>query len=196
MTYIEHFGVKGMHWGVRKEKSNASKKHSFSKKKAAVIIGSAVGIAAIAIGAAYAQRYLGSVPDLKISDVHIPEAAKKFSSSMAKEPVGIVHAARGRSKGWTFPQHGGLSNPISEYDKAGFSKFESETTLFHRYGDRQEKVAARFVDPYGRKDFSGRPILHEVMLPESLAKNANNLSEAIHLAWPLIKDTFQALYES
>ena len=66
---------------------------------------------------------------------------------------------------------------------------------FKRYGERSEKVAATFYDPPGRKDFSGRTISHNVMIPEHLAKGINNHEDAVKVAWPLLKNMYDVLYE-
>ncbi len=55
-----------------------------------------------------------------------------------------------------FLSRGGLTDPLKEYEKAGFDTLANNS--FSRYGDRFEKIAARFDDPEGRRDFSGRPI--------------------------------------
>lgn len=196
LEFLQHFGVKGQKWGVRKAEPTSStdsktepKTGMSKKRKAAIIIGSAVGVAAIAAGALYAKKHMG-VPLSSISSSAKGEAVAK---AMAKEPTSIVHAARGRFFGWGFPQHGGLANPLAEYDKSGLVNASGET-FFNRYGDRKEKVAARFLDPEGRKDISGRKIFHDVMLPEDLSVGVNSHQDAQAKVWPMIKDTYNALY--
>lgn len=206
---LAHFGVKGMRWGVRRDDKGGvtvGSRH-FDKKqvrKAAIIFGSAVGVAAIAAGGAYAAHRFGAseLGSTKISDLPKPSpSVVKFVDSMAKEPVGIVHAARGKNYGFTFPGRGGLEKPMTEYLKSGLAGTGGggggvPPGYFARYGDRMEKVAANFKDPLGRKDFAGRDISHDVMLPESLAKGVNSAEEAAAVAWPLIKDKYDALYEA
>jgi uncharacterized protein (UPF0333 family) len=197
--YIEHFGTKGMRWGVRNAPKNASKSEKqkidrkrSNVKKASIILGSVAAVGAIGAGAYYAKKHFGA----KVSDMpKSAESIKKFADSMAKEPVGIVHASRGRNRGFTFPQRGGLNNPLKEYDTSGLSNINS-TTSFKRYGDANEKIAARFLDPIGRKDESGRIIPHDVMLPKSMSKGVNSIDDVVKVAWPHIKDVFGALYES
>ncbi len=112
---------------------------------------------------------------------------------MAKEPIGIVHSSRGKNRGYTFLQRGGLDNPGEEMIKAGLDRMNAGE--FKRYGERSEKVAARYLDPEGRKDFSGRRIGHDVVLPESMAKKVSNLSDVEAMTWPLIKDVYQVLWD-
>lgn len=194
-AYLEHHGIKGQKWGVRKQQtSNESNKSGgwSNKKKAAVILGSAAVAAGLIVGGVYAKKHFG----VKTSDIKgSSETAKKFAQSLAKEPVAIVHSSRGHSKGFHFLQRGGLDNPLKELERAGVGD-STPVGTFKRYGDNLEKVYASFHDPLGRKDAAGRLIPHEVFLPESLAKGVNNHDEAVKKAWPLIKDTYDAMYKS
>jgi len=191
---LEHFGVKGMRWGVRNEDpTGESLKEPTNRAKhiktAAIVLGSAAAIGVIAVGALYAKKKFGTP---------IPSVAAKgevFAKVFAKEPVGVVHATRGRNIGFSFPQRGGLSDPIREYDLSGLAANTADTKFFRRYGDRQEKIAARFIDPLGRTDRASRPIFHDVMLPESLASGITKHEEVEGRIWPLIKDTYAALYD-
>jgi hypothetical protein len=173
--------------------------HTINKKqlkKAAIITGSAMGVAAIAVGSVFAARYLGSSGSLSAANATVGAPVKKFAQSMAEEPIGIVHAARGKHHGFTFPGRGGLTDPLIEYDKAGFHTLQdAKGAAFKRYGDRLEKIAAKYPDPAGRLDRSGRGIFHEVMLPESMAKMVNNVDDVVDVTWPLIKDKYDALYD-
>lgn len=55
--FLEHFGVMGMHWGVRnKSNSNSNKNKAKLSNKKKVVIG--VSAATIAIGAVFAARLL------------------------------------------------------------------------------------------------------------------------------------------
>lgn len=192
--FLEHYGVTGMKWGVRRSLDTA--KGKFTKKnvkKAAAIFGSAAGAAALAIGSAYVANHMKDSGRRNVSTIPPSPRADKLSKAMSQEPVGIVHAARGKHKGWTFPQSGGLSDPVSEYGKAGFDSMPSGPGI-RRYGDRNEKVAARYNDPEGRRDRSSRPIIHEVMLPESMARGVKTVEDARDASWPSIKDTYASLY--
>ena len=61
LDFLEHFGVKGMRWGVRKERSqnsSSSEKSGWSTKKKLLVGG--VGLAAVAAGAVAAKQVLGT----------------------------------------------------------------------------------------------------------------------------------------
>jgi hypothetical protein len=195
---VYHHGIKGMHWGIRKEdpSGDSNPERRAKVKKAAIILGSAVGVAAIAAGTYYMTQHGGvSMSDVnRFAESKAAEPAKKFTSSMAREPLGIVHAAKPKNRGFTFPQRGGLDDPIHEYERSGVAHLAANT--FKRYGSRNEKIAAKFSDPEGRRDRAGRPIDHDVMLPESLASGIKDFAEIVPKVWPLIKDTYAAIYDS
>lgn len=207
--YLAHYGVKGMQWGVRKDRDDGLRgtktkdlnpndpdhKEELSRRKhrnVAVVVGSAIGAAAITAGVVYASKKMNvNVDDIgKVSDT-----AKDFANAISKEPVGIMHAARGKHKGWAFLSLGGLGDPIAEYEASGLGSTD-DPGFFKRYGKNNEKVSGRYLDPEGRKDFAGRPIKHDVILPEALAKGVNNVEEVQRVSWPMIKDIYSAMYES
>lgn len=183
--FLSHHGVKGQRWGIR----NENKRNK--QKNAAIILGSAAAVTAITVGAIFAKKHFG------VSATNLPKASpvvKNFAESMANEPVDILHASRGREKGFMFLRDGGVTNKLQEFDSAGFG--DSPSGYFKRYGSRGEKVAVTFDDPEGRKDRSGRIIPHNVILPESMTKNVHNAKDAEKVAWPLIQDLFRAMYHT
>lgn len=206
--YFQHFGVKGMRWGVRKSRDSSSGSESSevfgeksegssrNYKKAAIIAGSALGIAAIAVGGVYLANKAGmSISDLRRSTK--PETlanGQKMAKAFAKEPTGIVFASRGKEHGTTFLQFGGLPDPLGEYDRAGFNFGEVPTGTMRRYGDRKEKIAINFLDPEGRRDAASRPIFHEVILPEGLASGIDDFDAAVSKVWPMLKDQADVMY--
>jgi hypothetical protein len=71
--YVEHYGKKGMHWGVRnttprtKEQQQKRDKRVKTAKKVAV----GVGGGALAIGAAFALRHFALKKGLKVADAEL-----------------------------------------------------------------------------------------------------------------------------
>lgn len=199
-VYLEHFGVKGMHWGVRKDRTKSGsgyikkKKDWGNEKRAAAILGSVAAAGAIAAGTIFANQHRSSTVG------KAPEHAKKFAESQAREPVDIVHASRGRDLGYRFLRDGGLTDSLHEFETGFHSDTYSDAArpgYFHKYGEPgKEKVAATFADPLGRKDFAGRPISHQVIIPANMgAKHFYNSMQVEEEVWPNIKDLFGAYYE-
>jgi hypothetical protein len=192
---LEHFGVKGMHWGVRKEKTGAKSESgepkSHTKRNVAIVLGSAAAVTAIAVGAVYAKKHMG------VSVGDIPKATaetKNFAAALANEPVALAHSSRGRSRGYAFLRDGGMKNVSTEFINAGLA--DAPTGFFRRFGANSEKVAARFADPLGRLDEAGRPIGHDVILPASMARDVHNIDDVIRVAWPSIEPMYAPFYRA
>lgn len=196
VEFLEHFGVKGMRWGVRKAEesspiSESTKTPMSKKKKAAIVLGSAAVATAIAVGAIYAKRHMNvSVKDIPKTS----ETVKKFAESMAKEPLHIAHSSRGRDRGYTFLRDGGFENPTKVFADLGLA--EASDGFFKRFGSDNQNIAARFLDPEGRHDIAGRPIGHDVILPRSMTQGVRDIDDVVKVAWPHIKDVFAAYYRS
>lgn len=190
---LAHFGVKGQRWGVRNEdRLKGSEKmgqedEKKSHKKALIIAGSVVGVAAIAAGAYYvAKRYSIPVPKEVLT-----EAAK----AVTEEPKSLIWSARGKNVGYKIMQRGGIKDPEMQFLKAGHDgeKFPKELI---RFGDRNEKIAATFRDPEGRKDRAGRGIVHDVILPEIMSAGVETLQQVQDKVWPMVKGEFADYYNS
>jgi hypothetical protein len=191
-VYLEHFGIKGMRWGVRNDEDGAKSESRFSdrQKKAAVILGSAAVVTAIGVGAIYAKKHFG----VKVSDIpKSAESTKKFAEAMSTNPTSIVHSAKGKNLGFSILGKGNLDNPVRAFEEAGLG--DNARSNFARIGRNADIVAARFRDPEGRLDRAGRAIEHDVILPRYLSAGVNNAEEAQARAWPFIRDIYQAFWE-
>lgn len=87
---LEHFGVKGMHWGVRKSQDSSGGSHAKLKRNAKI-----AGGAALAVGGAAAAAYLlskhGSIPTHSISKMssshHGQQAVHAFDEKIWRKQV-------------------------------------------------------------------------------------------------------------
>ena len=57
------------------------------------------------------------------------------------------------------------------------------------------KVALRLADPEGRRDRSGRPIVHEFILDGDLATQIDSVEDGIRLVWPLVCDEYSEVWQ-
>lgn len=76
--FLEHFGVRGQKWGVRKKNINSNNSETVSsgsskKKKALKIAGGIAGVAAVAAGTIYVKKLLGQgdIPYSKIDGMRL-----------------------------------------------------------------------------------------------------------------------------
>jgi len=57
------------------------------------------------------------------------------------------------------------------------------------------KIAAAFKDPEDRRDFSGRPISHQVIIPKSMTSGIESIDDVKKKIWPILKDSYDAFYK-
>lgn len=103
----------------------------------------------------------------------------------------LVWATRGRSWGFRFLLDGGFPDPLEPYDRA-FAGTEGEVTVCRRVGGF---VALRFPDPLGRRDESGRPIPHDVVVLPPLAGDVQSVQDGLRLVWPELAPAFAQVWE-
>lgn len=182
---LMQFGVKGMKWGVRKERTPAEKR-ALAKK---VALGA--GTLLIVAGTAVAVHQLRKNGYLKAKDVpKIAAEGKKIADKILEEPMDLIHATRGKTKGFTFLKQGGVPTFLQEYENA-FGHDSGQTGVFKKVGG---KIAVSFLDPDGKKDFAGRLIPHEILIPKSMAHGINNVDDVMEKIWPLLKDQYESYY--
>ena len=205
---IQHYGVKGMRWGVRRSQEELDraagrtkdkpKKLSPEKKKklkeAALIAGTLV----LTAGAVYAKHILNQQGDSstdKLSDSTTKRGSDAADKTL-EEPVDILWATRGVKKGFRFQEDGGLSNPVSVYEDA-FGPNADKIPSTNEYFEELENggVAVSFPDPEGRKDFSGRTIPHNIIIPPPMAENIKTIEDVERDIWPQLSDAYDKFYE-
>lgn len=184
--FLAHHGVKGMKWGVRNEETSLS---SDRKKKLLIAGGVVLGAAAITAGAVY----LKSNPNL------LKKAVSEVPKLPDEEPTSIIHIARGKYAGYKTLAKGGVKDSTAQIIKAttqngiGIDSLSADSMV--RFGKNSEKIYTRFTDPLGRKDFAGRPITHDAILPELKAIGVKTFEQARDLVWDEVKDSYQTFYE-
>ena len=206
-AYIAHFGVKGMRWGVRNagdSSSGGSPKqpvdHSVRNhrlKVAGIVVGSVAGAALVAGGTYYLAKN-GKLPISALSSSHA-EAGKKLVeefSKPAEELKGVVHITGSKYLADRTVSKGGLNSIVSEATKAGFANRFGTSDLAPGEMRRYEgKIAIAFLDHQGRRDFSGRPIVHQIILPSHHAQGISTFEEAQKKAWSLVKDQYEKFWQ-
>lgn len=88
--YLEHYGKKGMRWGVRNKKINNTEN---SKKSIAKKTAKAIGAATLVVGGAYAaKKILGNTGGIKLTDMKAQMINKPKISykSYNKEAKGLL----------------------------------------------------------------------------------------------------------
>lgn len=189
--FLKHFGVKGMRWGRRKGSDSSSserRKMTPEEKKAiAKKVAIATGTLLLAAGTAYAAHSLQTQGHTKMSDVHANPKAKQAADSVLSDPITVLHASRGKNKGFRFYSDGQSPSPLQEFDKAFPEGDREARTLFKKYDG---KIAATFSDPEGRKDHAGRVIPHSVVIPKTMTDGINSLDDVINKIWPIVKEDY------
>lgn len=195
---LVHFGVKGMKWGVRKEQNGGSSEPRFTPEQKAIAKKVAIGVGALVVvaGTAVVVHQLQKNGKTNMKDIaKAASSAAKAQGTVKKivsDPVDVVHFARGREKGLRFLKDGGAGQDVLGVLDKHFDPHEDlRGGIFRQVGNQ---IAAAFLDPDGRKDFAGRPITHQIIVPKSMTDGINNLDDVRQKIWPLVKDQYDAYY--
>ena len=197
-AYIEHFGVKGMRWGVRKDRSSGDvmDKRPMDKKEVAKKIAIGLGVLTVAVGAAYAGKTLSQNGSLRLRDIKPPtKTVQDATKRTFQPPTSVIYMARGKNVCLTFLKKGDTPDYFSIFDKLGLNRDNSSMEFLQKATDGSGLAAAQFLDPRGRKDFAGRPILHTIVIPSTMASRINSVDDVRSQVWPLLSNTYDAYYE-
>lgn len=209
--YLEHFGVKGMKWGVRKDrkKSNQQNNQDVSLdgseqakkkldlkdprvKKAAV---AAAGVTAIVAGAYVLSKGGVSVNSLNRSTVKkgsekakdiLQEASDIIYLSKPHKEAGVTRNGIVRT-GLDFVTTGKTKDYFTIFDDAGLNKDQGKN-YFNKLPNGD--VAAVFEDLIGRVDAAGRTIPHNVFIPKDQAIGLNSLEDVIDKFGPRLEKEY------
>lgn len=106
--------------------------------------------------------------------------------------MSLLWATRGRTWGFRFLRTAGLTDPLPAYEDA-FSGIGDEPEICRRSGSQ---VALRLRDPHGRKDQSGRMIVHDFVLRGSAAVGVDSVRGGLETVWPLVEEEYAQVYDS
>lgn len=102
----------------------------------------------------------------------------------------FIWATRGRDWGFRFLASGGFPDPLMEYTIA-FDGLEGPSGVQR---DPNGRVALRFPDPQGRRDFSGRVIPHEFVVYGPLADGVDSVESGEAALWPLVELKYERVW--
>lgn len=104
----------------------------------------------------------------------------------------FLWTTRGRRWGYRFLRDGGLADPLPTFEDAFANMNDAENGWCEHNG----AVALRFEDPEGRRDESGRPILHEFVLLPPVSDGIGSLEDGIAAIWPLVADEYARTWDN
>ena len=208
--YLMHYGVKGMKWGVRKDRNKASQQNNQDVtlegseqvkkkldlkdprvKKAAV---AAAGITAIVAGAYIYSKGGVSVNSLKRSTV---KKGSEKAKDILQEATDIIYLSKphkdaGVTRGGitstslSFVTTGKTKDYYDIFNNAGLSSDIAPPFKKLPNGD----VAAIFYDLLGRIDTGNRPIPHAVFIPKDQAIGLNSIEDVIEKFGPRLEKEY------
>lgn len=175
---LVHYGVKGMKWGVRKDREVGSKRAL--AKKVAIGTGALVG----AVGLALTTQYLRDHGDTKVDS--IPKTEERLPDL---EELFMV--SRGKTRGYTVMKDGAHPKPMTlmrEVFGEDLDNFDgnSEGTFY----DSPYGKGYSMNDPKGRQDQSGRPIYQSIIIPNSMKDRINTKEDVMRDVWPVVEEYY------
>lgn len=195
---LMHFGVKGMRWGVRKERlTELKEKAKLSLKdprvRRAAIVGASV--TAIVATAFIASHFSDTEMD---ADLVAKGAAK--AKELLDEPTDIIyltkpHRGAGVTKGGLettplrFVSEGQTKDYFQIFDRAGLNSDEFKQGDFKKMSNGD--VATILSDMFGRVDGAGRDIPHAVLIPASKATGLDSIEDVVDKFGPELEQRYQ-----
>ncbi len=198
LDHLEHYGVKGMKWGIRKERPTANGKEStFSWKNPKV---KAAATAVVGVTAIVAAAYIGSKSSVNVSSI-LPSdlsAGKEAVAKIFEKQKDIIYVSkpyRGSGKRTTlgFVNQGQTKDFFSIFDEAGLND-DHAPGYFSKLSNGS--VATVLSDMFGRVDDAGRAIPHMVLFPPEQAVGLNSVQDVIDKFGPRLESEYQKFIEN
>ena len=203
LDYLEHYGVKGMKWGIRKERPTAGDKEStgkestFSWKNPKV---KAAATAVVGVTAIVAAAYIGSKSSVNVSSI-LPSdisAGKEAVDKIFEKQKDIIYVSkpyRGSGKRTTlgFVNQGQTKDFFSIFDEAGLND-DHAPGYFSKLSNGS--VATVLSDAFGRVDDAGRKIPHIVLIPKDQAVGLDSIEDVIDKFGPRLESEYQQFIEN
>ena len=203
LDYLEHYGVKGMKWGIRKERPTANGKESTGKESTFSLSNPKVRAAAAAVvgvTAIVAAAYIGSKSNVKISSISANDlsAGKEAVDKIFEKQKDIIYMSspyRGSGKRTTFGfvNKGQTKDFFSIFDEAGLNG-NQPFGYFEKLSNGS--VATVLSDMFGRVDDAGRAIPHVVLIPSEQAVGLNSIQDVIDKFGPRLESEYQQFIEN
>ena len=203
LDYLEHYGVKGMKWGIRKERPTANGKESTGKESTFSLSNPkvrAAASAAIGVTAIIAAAYIGSRSKVNISSITPSDvsAGKEKVDKIFEKQKDIIYMSspyRGSGKRTTFGfvNKGQTKDFFSIFDEAGLNG-DQPFGYFEKLSNGS--VATVLSDMFGRVDDAGRAIPHVVLIPPEQAVGLNSIQDVIDKFGPRLESEYQQFIEN
>lgn len=205
LDYLEHYGVKGMKWGIRKERTTAGDKESTGKEstfswknpKVKAAATTVVGVTAIV-----AAAYIGSKSSVNVSSI-LPSdisAGKEAVDKIFEKQKDIIYVSKR-----ALTVAAGREQPLVSSIKAK-PRISFRSLMRRRLNDDHApgyfsklsngSVATVLSDMFGRVDDAGRAIPHMVLFPPEQAVGLNSVQDVINKFGPRLESEYQKFIEN